>query len=511
MNKIKKYIPEITTIALGLGLIILNLVTFSLGHNYNSDEVAIQSMLDEGALLSGNKWFGISSFIFKLPFIYFGSLFETHSKLGIFIPSLLVVVLGFGLFIVSFIYFARQLSLPRKYYLFSLWLATLGNGFVIYFFNLNSRNIEIGVIFASLAIAHYYLNRSIKPSPQTRLLTLALLGLWAFIVASDHFYIYMVGLPLIIFGFWQYYKTRSKKYLGLVIFPVACILVGLSLMFLLNKLGFINLKTFLAFTDYSDLVSKLQNTPYILIDFIGMSFFGDLVLLPRTIKDVVSSGILLLGFVATISILLYQSKIKDKFTLIFPFMAVFGYCVWLLSDKNFSYYLILLPFLFVFCLMIALKYLWPKYSGVVIVIVAISIVLNTIFITKDLKHNYLNHKSRNANNYELINTIKAEGYNKGYALFWDSGINSYLSGNSIHFIQTGCVDNKIVIRPWYLAERDLNMPAQKTFFAFNSVRPEECTKELIREQLGDPSKTIESGGFTVYLFNYDIISRMQYP
>ncbi len=509
MIKARRYLPEIITILIGILLLVINLIAFSLGHSYTSDEVAIQTMFDEGAVLNGNKWFGISSYIFKLPFIHIGGQLVSGSKLGILIPTILVVSIGFGLFMASFIYFTRQLSLKRPYYILGLWLATLGGSFIFYFFNINSRNIEIGILFASLAAAHYYLKNKVNTNTSMNLLTLALFVVWVFIIASDNFYIFMFGLPIIMFCFWQYFKTKEKKYIHIALFSGISILFGLILMSLLRLIGFINTESSLMFTSYSELISKLTNTPYILIDFVGMNFFGNKAIAPRTIMQLIGVTVIAMGLISIVFTLVRQKKIKDKFTLIYPFTAVFSYCVWLLSDKNFSYYLILLPFLFIFCILLGLKYLWPRFSTSIIVLVTISFLLNMVYISKNLITNYQSYKKQNSINYDLIDTIKSEGYDKGYALFWDSGINTYLSKNKIHFIQTKCVDSKIQIMYWYLSEKDLLIPTNKSFFAYNNSNSEDCKKEFLRNQLGQPSKIIEKGDYTIYFFDRDIIGEMK--
>ena len=143
----------ILVIILGITILFLSIISFSLGHQYNSDEVHLQTMFNNDSIFSGEvKWFGLSSFVFKLPFIYIARIFANYSKFGIFLPTLMVNIISATLYLWASTYFIKNLKLSKSRIVFPLWVLTLGGGFIFYLYNLNSRNIEIGLIFATLRI-----------------------------------------------------------------------------------------------------------------------------------------------------------------------------------------------------------------------------------------------------------------------------------------------------------------------------------------------------------------------
>lgn len=504
-----KYRTELLVGLLGLLLIWFNLIVFSLGHNYTSDDVALQVMFD-GGLGSGAKWFGISSFIFKLPFIYLGNLFSNYSKFAIFLPTLIVVTIGYSLFITSFFYFVRRLGLPKYLYIMGLWVATLSGGFVYYFFNLNSRNIEIGIIFASLALAHYYLYTK-KINKLFYITASILLLLWAIIITSDTFYLYMFMAPVALFAGVRYYRTRTSKYLHIGLFAMLSSLSGLLISKLLAFMGFSNAGGSLVITGYSTMIQKLIDTPYILINFIGASFFGDQLVDPYTVIKITSATVLVLAITLSIYVLWRQrSMLKQKFYLIFCFIIIINYLVWLISDKVFAYYFILIPFLAILGLLAYLSIHRDKKILILATLgISVSIILNLLLLVKSLKYNLTMYKTTNSSTLELTQALRQEGYTKGYSPFWGAGISTFLSNNNPRIIQTKCNKDRMTIWKWYLSEDDLYYSSNRSFVALNNNELEGCSKEIVLQQFGEPLHIRNINSYTIFFYDYDILEKIK--
>jgi len=487
---------------LAISILLISLISFSLSHTYNSDEVHLQTMFNNDTIFSGQvKYFGISSFVFKLPFIYFARIFSNYSKFAIFLPTLLVNIISVVLYIWSAIYFIKKFNISKNKILFPLWTLSLGGGFIFYLYNLNSRNVEIGLVFATLALAHKYITEKIE----SRLFYMgsALISIiWGLILVSDNYYLYMVILPFLFISLFNYYSERNKKYLNLAI--ISAVTVGLYFLFdyIYVALNFIDYESVISFGSYNQIIEKVYNFPKTIFGFTGNSFFGQKVTKFSTIKSVFNSIIIIYGFaLAFLSIKARQSKGSFIY---FPGIMLIGLLIWVVSDRQFDYYLVLIPFFLGIIIMLHTfkNVLIERLS---ILFVSLALILNIIFLLNSLRINLLSGSVPNENNYQLIEVIKKEGFNYGYAPFWDSTINTFLSKDRIKFIQAKCLDGKIFIDRWYLTEADLNNRNQgNNFFVLDTNQPQGCTKEVILSSLGEPYKISSQGSYEIYFYNKNL-------
>lgn len=487
---------------LGVAILLLSIISFSLGHQYNSDEVHLQTMFNNDTILSGEtKWFGLSSFVFKLPFIYIARIFANYSKFGIFLPTLMVNLVSVALYLWASVYFIKNLKLSKSRIVFPLWVLTLGGGFIFYLYNLNSRNVEIGLMFASLALVHKYISNNI--SERRFYLWGSIFSLiWGIIMVSDNYYMYMFIAPLIVISLINYLVSREKKYLKLVTLGIISLLFFYLFEYVYVKLNFIDYESSISFGSYNQITEKIYRLPEILINFTGNNFFGQKATKLSSIKSVISSLLLILGLAVSFVSLKFKDK-KEGFVYI-PAIMLFGIFVWIVSDRKFDYYLVLTPFFIGFILM-QYQFKNSLINKIVIYIGVIAILLNTIFILNSLKNNLKIQPKPNSYNYEIIESIKNEGYKYGYATFWESTINTYLSKDEVKFVQAKCLDGKIFVERWYLSQTDLyDNKKDKNFFVFNSSEPQGCSKEIIESQLGEPSNIKNVGNYFIYLYDKNL-------
>lgn len=492
----------VLVIILGVAILLLSIISFSLGHQYNSDEVHLQTMFNNDTIFNGEtKWFGLSSFVFKLPFIYIARIFANYSKFGIFLPTLMVNLVSVALYLWASAYFIKNLKLSKSRIVFPLWVLTLGGGFIFYLYNLNSRNIEIGLMFASLALVHKYISNNI--SERRFYLWGAVFSLiWGIIMVSDNYYMYMFIAPLITISLINYLVSREKKYLKLVALGIISLLFFYLFEYFYVKLNFIDYESSISFGSYSQITEKIYRLPEILINFTGNNFFGQKATKLSSIKSVINSIVLILGLAVSFVSLKFKDK-KESFVYI-PAIMLFGIFVWIVSDRKFDYYLVLTPF-FIGLILMQYQFKNNLINKIVIYISVIAILLNTVFILNSFKNNLKIQPKPNSYNYEIIESIKNEGYKYGYATFWESTINTYLSKDELKFVQAKCLDGKIVVERWYLSQTDLyNNEKGKNFFVFNSSEPQGCSKEIIESQLGEPSNIKNVGNYFIYLYDKNL-------
>jgi hypothetical protein len=126
-------------------------------------------------------------------------------------------------------------------------------------------------------------------------------------------------------------------------------------------------------------------------------------------------------------------------------------------------------------------------------------------------HTYLNRgESPNAENREIARIVADHHLTKGYASFWNAGINQYFIRNKVLFIQSGCSPTTGV-RPyrWLLNEQVLKLPAKSSFYLFDPASTR-CTEADLVHFFGEPQSSEQlSGEKRLLVYSYDIFSRMR--
>jgi hypothetical protein len=81
---------------------------------------------------------------------------------------------------------------------------------------------------------------------------------------------------------------------------------------------------------------------------------------------------------------------------------------------------------------------------------------------------------------------------KGYASFWNAGINQYYADNKVMFIRSGC-SPKAGVRPyrWLLNEQVLSRPASNSFYLFDPAATR-CTQDDLSRFFGLPQQVTNS-------------------
>lgn len=502
----KRY--TIFSILLAVIITALHLTAFTASHAYTSDETHLQVMFANDAVVSGQpKWFGISSFISKLPFIYLARFFSNYSRFGIFLPTLLVDVICAVLFMVGSMYFFNKYRYSRWSILPALWVLTLGGNFIFNLFLLNSRNFEIGLIFFTLALLDYFLdNRQFISNKKFITISAVMVMLWGFIAVTDSFYIYMLFAPLALYAAVAFFKTKKTGYKDVFLLTLAGLLATGLFYLIYTALNYHSYPVIIRFDDYTNVTHKIANLPFTLLSFTGNSFFRA-VIKPTTVAKFLGASLTVLGLYGLYAIAQDKTLEKFEFIKIFPFIAALNLIVWLFSDRSSDHYLIMLPFI----LAIGLAYLLCKtkfLKWLIISLALAAVVGNSAIIAKDYLHAKRSSYSPNSANYELITEVNRLGLTKGYVEFWDGPINTYLSGNKVKFIQTLCYEQKLYINHWYLSASEYSAQSQKSFFTLNTAFPQGCSEAIITKQLGDPSQIVTYKNYRFYIYDYDITGKI---
>jgi hypothetical protein len=113
----------------------------------------------------------------------------------------------------------------------------------------------------------------------------------------------------------------------------------------------------------------------------------------------------------------------------------------------------------------------------------------------------------NAESARLISLTKSLGLDKGYAQFWQSTINTFLSKNDVTFIQVVCVGDRLRLFPLLVDDGILDKSADRSFYLYDSQSPEiaDCTLAALEPQFGAPIQVIEvDESLQLAIYPYDI-------
>ncbi len=124
---------------------------------------------------------------------------------------------------------------------------------------------------------------------------------------------------------------------------------------------------------------------------------------------------------------------------------------------------------------------------------------------------YLAHGSDpNAENEKIVAVAKFRHLTKGYASYWNAGVNQYFANSEVLFVQTGCSPVG-GLRPnlLLLNEQVLKRPTSASFYLFDPAATH-CTDADLARFFGEPQDTVElAGQKRLLLYSYDIATRMR--
>lgn len=517
-------------VAFALSLVVLLVSIFFAHHyrSYNSDDVSWQTILsdwkpfDGGHALLGSS----DNFVDKIPFFaLFEHIFPAGRKL-LLLESWLTAAAGFTFFYFSCVYFLKKARARLDYptLLPFVWMASFGYSFSELFLDPNWRGFEIGLSFVTFALIAMVLNKDIRPwgSAWPRVAAVLAAIVAGILIYSDPYYLYFTIGTSVLFVSALWFFKKIDKYRALGVY--GCIL--LSLVFakvaewLATEAGVRMATTYPAkFVDFDKLGNNISQSVHGLAVIYGADFFGDK---PASFKALVA-----LINAAILVFIIYRvwtlqrswrspSEPGHTWTLFFGLMIPFVFVVYTLStlDQLATYrYFIMLVLSSVLLLALTIGQIRGRLRVLACIVLALSAVLN-LALSSQGNSGFLQLNDRlnvrNKLNYALIDTVEAHGLTKGYAGYWQSNINTYLSDNKVSFLPSICSQGKVLKDRWLVAEAAFDRPANRSFYLIDPGTdfPLTCTADQVISQLGTPQQTIKMAGKTILIYDYDISSKM---
>lgn len=147
------------------------------------------------------------------------------------------------------------------------------------------------------------------------------------------------------------------------------------------------------------------------------------------------------------------------------------------------------------------KYTLIKHT--LIVLFGITMVINIVRNSKL----YSTYNPECAGNALLAENLDDNNLRCGYSAFWDASVTTVYSKNQTKVRAIQIENNKAANKYWFCKSDWFYEPANFVVISENGF--DNITKENVISVFGLPSKTLLSGSKTIYIYDYDISSKIQ--
>ena len=480
--------------------------------SYLSDDVAVQTMVGQWQRgYHETTHLGVDSFILKIPLYALIDLLLPNGRGALLVTALVLNLTGFALFVASVRYFATKFGIdrPSLFVWPLLWVAGLGVTLADTLINPNLRNLEIGLAFLLMMLVAKVWDRELNPSPAWILLAVPLLGLFLY---NDPYFLFLAVIPLIgLLAAFLVLRPFDRRTAAL-----AAVLLGGIVAFKATDSFFrlFDLRAAQTRTTLADLNGIRRHLEF-LVDG-GLQLFE---------ADVISNGLSLrpgpvLNLAVLACVLLYPVALwrrrvslrEEPWKWFFGLYALLVPAVYVFSDQAgdlaSARYLVLLPFLFVLVIGLGLDALTgPRLRTGALALVATALAANLAGTVDD----YLDRPGGpNRLNARIVDVARQNGLTKGYADYWQSNINTYLSHDRIDFIQVQCERSRLVPHRWLTDDGVYAKPATRTFYLWEGEGiGSGCPYDELIQQFGEPAEQLPVvDGVRLLVYDYDLLGRM---
>ena len=494
-------------------LLILNLGIAHALRWYNSDDVALQTILGQWQRgYHATAHLGADSFILKVPLYLAVDLVVDNGRAALLLTSLILNVTGFVLFVASVRYFTKKLSLERPHLVIwpLLWVAGLGLMLANALITPNLRNLEIGLAFLLIMLVAKCWDGEVELSPARILVAVPVLGLFLY---DDPYFLFVYVVPLIALLLAGFAVRRDDKRPALLAGVLAGGVVAYKVIELVLRA--VGLSPLRLDASVADLAAIRQH--FRLLVHGGLQLFeADLIDRPLSLAHPRP----LLNLVVLLGALLYPLALwrrpagfrEEPWCWFFGVLPLVVAAIFVFSnqasDLASARYLVFVPFVAVVVIGVGLQGIETKsLRNAAVVVVAAATAVNVV-TTVD----YYREQRGGANqiNRVVVAAAIGDGLTKGYAGYWSSNINTYLSRDRVDFIQVECVDARARPYPWLTDDGVLAKRASRTFFLWEADDARSgCTYDDLLRQFGDPGRVVPvTDAKKLLVYDYDLAQRM---
>jgi hypothetical protein len=534
VSKAIRFCKSPAGVVLGISLLFLICSLFFTHRTrpYNSDDVTWQLIVHTWTPSNGHDvTLGSSdNFVSKIPYFYlFEKVFSSSRKL-ILLEATVFAVIGFCLFYISALYFMRKAKIA---WTFSnlvpiLWLASLGFSFSQLLLNPIWRGVELGISFFLFMIFSKYCQNELNPLKNIRNKTVSLLlaVFLGLMIYSDPYFLYFALGPLGIFTCVLYVLRRiTGRQVIFLLGLVAASLVFAKAVDMLSHYMNIRMATTypIEFISFEKLWGNIALSIQALLVIVGANFFGQKVVGIATLGALLNAGVL--GYIAIRHwkevAVARTHKVwgSDRlWAFFFVCLSLFAIVIYTIStvsvDLSTYRYFAIVVYAITLYLCLTLNSIKSQIKFIVVGVLLLSSIVNLYLSWRGVQgYQQPGARGNTANqlNYALIGQMKQRGLTKGYANYWQAGINTYLSKNEVLFLPVLCPNGETVPFHWLIDESRFKFTAKQSFYILDPDLPDPypCSVEQITQQFGQPIETLTIANKKVLIFNYDIYTRFR--
>lgn len=424
----------------------------NLMHSDMSAEVILSKLLCTEHKLITKDWYYsteiriLYSHLIMTPLFYLFGNYTLVKQLSVFI--------FYGILIWAYLYLMKRVDVALKWKLVGLGLlfAPLSNEYL---------DMQlVGCFYTAQTICTYvFLSLFLKKQKNQRAFYIRLVGLFLFGIflgLSGLRYLASLLLPLCMALFFlvctekekitkkSLTKQPFKEELSLALLSF-CGLFGGAIGFLINKYYLANHYHFdttseISFVPLSEVSQRFLNSMKLMLEFVGYTQIQ--ATSPRGMVNVIKLAFLIFMVIATVWLLQNRAKLnRNEKLLLFYTLAAFLFNWYLLvfTDVLMQYrYWLPIYILLVFVMVLFFKHFEVENQLIKITAVTICVaaVLGSLYgeLWQDMKYNDCEKR------YAYMNFLEKEGYDFGYATFWNASVSEYLSNGQIQFANLGLND-----------------------------------------------------------------------
>lgn len=515
-----------------LGLMAFNLFCTYRLRPFNSDDVFWQTILLQWHPFNGSTaTLGNSSiYVDKIPFYQFFNHFFEPSRKVLFIEAAINALLGFAGFYLACMYFLKKMGAKLSYstLLPFVWLAGFGYPFMQLYLNSNWRGFQLGISFITFALvaAIWYGDITLKRwwSKGIALLISAYIGLQIY---SDPYFVYFTIGPLVIVSLLLLALRKiTLQHFASVGLPILASAIFSKVFAAIFYAAGIRTTTEypMEFIQFDNIGSSFGGSVHSILIIFSSDFFG--LQLQNIATLPVLLNFLILCSILTIIVLslkhFKQSLTRQNLSFTTVWLLFFigiatlvfaSHSISTLGQGTFTYrYFLLLALIFGFILAFTIGTMKDGLKkrllvGLLIIATLLNLTITAIGHQNALRADVANNKA-NTLNEVIAGLLISKGYDKGYANYWDASISTYLSKGYVSFLPSVCNDHKAQKWHWLINDNAFDKPTTKSFYFLNPDVPAACQPRDVVKQFGKAQETIPIGNKTMYLYSYDISSRL---
>lgn len=524
--------PVVIVWAVSIIILLATLVLVHLIRPYNSDDVSWQNILFTWQPFNGHQVALGSSdnFVNKIPFFALFDQLFTAGRKTLLLQSSVLAVAGFTSFYIACTYFLRKAKVTLNYttLLPFVWLSSFGYSFAQLYLLPIWRGFEAGLSFLIFMLVAMVFYGEVSPlkTIKSKLLTLLAAATCGLLIYSDPFFLYFTFGPIALFTLVLLLFKKIQKSQAFVMYGVLALAVVFAKItdIVTIKAGVKMVASYpLQFISFDKLLSNIELTIQSILTIFGANFFGQAVVSLLAISAGINA--ILLGYLSYKAFILTRNswRLRQKISLSQWWLLFFGALFLIIPviygistvavDLNTYRYFIIFTLISTLLLSFTLTTQQKQVRLATTVLLVAAIVLNIGVSIRGIP-GYLQPgaqgNERNKVNFALIDAVRNKGLIKGYGNYWQANINTYLTGGKVQFLPVLCGNGHTGQFRWLIDQENFTKPADKTFYIVDPDlhEPPTCTSQQVAQQFGTPQEVIQVGNKTIYIYDYDISSRM---